>query len=113
MKRKQFTFYESFYRALKLIKDDHDRLKVYELICEYALYQEEPDLSGLSDSSAIAFELIRPTLDSAAKKAANGQLGGKQSGSKDEANDKQIEANLSKSKQTASKKEGEGEKQDG
>ena len=98
--RKQFTFYESFYTALKRIKKKQDRADAYDLICEYALMNKEPDLEEYSDSVAIAFELLRPVLDSARKKAANG----KQGGSKTKANGKQIE---SKTKQPLS----EGEKE--
>jgi hypothetical protein len=63
-----------------------------------------PDLESLSDAAAIAFELIKPTLDASRKKAESG----KQGGSKHEANAKQTEASA---KQTAREKEGEKEKE--
>lgn len=93
MERKQFTFYESFASALRRIKKDADRAKAYDAICEYALHGTLPDVDSLPDAAAIAFELIKPTLDSSAKKAKSGRTGGetKQTGSKQEANEKQIE----------------------
>lgn len=71
--RNQFTFYRSFAVALKRIKKAADRAKAYDAICEYALYNIEPDMDNLPDSAAIAFELIRPNLDSAKKKSDGGK----------------------------------------
>jgi DnaD/phage-associated family protein len=101
MERTQFTFYESFFKAISRIKKKADRCDAYDAICQYAMYGTEPDLESLPDSVAIAFELSKPNLDSSRRKASNGQKGGKtkQSESKTEANDKQ----------TASKKENENE----
>ena len=99
--RKQFTFYESFYSAVKRIRKDADRAKAYDAICAYALTGEMPDLDALPDAVAIAFDLIRPTLDSSARKSESGKAGGKQTASKQEAN----------GKQTAREKEGEKEKE--
>ena len=104
--RKQFTFYESFYSALKRIRKDADRAKAYDAICAYALTGEMPNLEALPDAAAIAFDLIRPTLDSSARKAESGKSGG----SKPQANGKQTvskqEANC---KLTGREKEGEKE----
>ena len=91
--RKQFTMYESIYKSLQRIRNAKDRANAYDAICAYALYNQEPDLSKVSDAVAIAFELTRPVLDSARKKAENG----KQGGSKPKA----------KGKQSAREKEGE------
>lgn len=108
MQRTQFTFYESFFKAISRIKKKQDRADAYDMICAYALYQKEPDLDTASDAVAIAFELLRPVLDKAKERAESGKKGGskpeandKQSESKPEANDKQGE--------TASKKEKEKE----
>lgn len=107
--RGQFTFYRSFADALRRIKKDADRAKAYDAICNYALYGIEPDLDSLPDSAAIAFDLIRPNLDSSKRKADNGRNGGKrkQSGSKAEANAKQGEVESEKERE----KEGEIEKE--
>ena len=97
MSRSQFTFYESFASALSRIKKKADRADAYDAICNYALYGTEPDLDKLPDSAAIAFELIKPTLDSSRRKAENGKRGAekpqanrKQTGSKLKANRKQT-----------------------
>ena len=105
MQRTQFTFYESFYKAVKRIKDPESRAQAYDAICAYALYGQEPNLDSFSDFSAIAFELIKPNLDSSRKKAENGKAGGskKQNKSKKEANKKQ--------EQIESEKENEDEKE--
>lgn len=104
--RKQFTFYESFYKAISRIKKKADRADAYDIICSYALFQEEPDLDSVSDAVAIAFELLRPVLDKAREKAENGKNGG----SKPKANAKQTESKTeasAKAEQAASKKEKE------
>lgn len=95
--RKQFTMYESIYKALQKIRNKKDRADAYDAICAYALYNKEPDLETVSDAVAIAFELTRPVLDSARKKAESG----KQGGSKPKA----------KGKQTVREKENEEEKE--
>lgn len=99
--RSQFTFYRSFWEAIKGLPKK-DRLPILETIISYALDGTTP--SSLSQSQFAFFLLVKPTLDAARKKAANG----KQGGSKKEANDKQTE---SKPKQTESKKEKEKEKE--
>lgn len=108
--RTQFTFYESFYKAISRIKKKADRADAYDIICSYALFQEEPDLDSVSDAVAIAFELLRPVLDKAREKAENGKNGG----SKPKANAKQAESKTeanAKVEQAASKKEKEVEKE--
>lgn len=124
--RSQFTFYESFYNALRRIKKKADRADAYDAICAYALFGIEPDMDALPDAAAIAFELVKPNLDSSRRKASNGKKGGqsKQTPSKDsesegeangddtaskpQANAKQNQAN---GKQTASKKENKKKKE--
>ena len=71
--RKQFTFYESFAKAIKMIRSASDRCKAYEAIINYALYHQEPD--SLPDHVSIIFELIRPTLDTSRKKSELGANG--------------------------------------
>lgn len=110
MARSQFTFYESFYKAVSRIKKAQDRAAAYDMICAYALYQTEPDLDKAPDSVAIAFDLLRPVLDKAKEKAENGKKGG----SKQEANGKQTESKTEANRKLGnipSKKEKEGEKE--
>ena len=100
--RTQFTFYASFFDAVSRIKKKADRADAYDAICAYALREEDPDFSKMSDAAQIAFLLIKPNLDSSRRKAKSGKNGGstkqmaskaeansEQSGSKAEANDKQ------------------------
>ena len=72
MERTQYTFYESFYKALSRIRRDADRAKAYDAITRFALYGEEPDLDTLPDHVAIAFEVIRPNLEASRRKAEGG-----------------------------------------
>lgn len=111
MQRTQFTFYESFFKAVSRIKKKQDRADAYDMICAYALYQKEPNLDTASDAVAIAFELLRPVLDKAKERAESGKKGG----SKQEANDKQTESSPeapAKLVETPSKKEGEKEEEE-
>lgn len=82
MERTQFTFYESFYKSLSHIQKASDRARTYDAICRFALYGEEPELSG---SPAAVFEIIKPVLESSRRKSLSGKKGGsvKQNGSKD------------------------------
>ena len=105
--RKQFTMYESIYKSLQRIKNKKDRADAYDAICAYALYNTEPDLNSASDAVAIAFELTRPVLDSARKKAENG----KQGGSKQKAKGKQTVSEKEKEKENEKEVEVEKEKE--
>lgn len=111
MSRSQFTFYASFASALSRIKKKADRADAYDAICNYALFGTEPDLDKLPDSAAIAFDLIRPTLDASKRKAENGKAGGKakQTGSKPEANTKLEQTESEKEKEKEKENETEGE----
>ena len=95
--------YESIYKSLQRIRNKKDRADAYDAICAYALYNQEPNLETASDAVAIAFELIRPVLDSARKKAESG----KQGGSKPKAKGKQS----LREKENEEEKEVEGEKE--
>lgn len=98
--RSQFTFYRSYYEALKTLPKK-DKLAALDAIISYALDGEEIPLNG---SAATVFILVKPTLDTGRKKAASGKRGGanaKQTESKAEAN----------AKQTASEKEVEKERE--
>ena len=92
--RGQFTFYRSFWEAVKGLPKK-DRLPILEAIISYALDGTVP--SGLTQSQSAFFLLVKPNLDASRKKAANG----KQGGSKPKAN----------GKQNASKKENEKEEE--
>lgn len=121
MQRTQFTFYESFFKAVTRIKKKQDRADAYDMICSYALYQIEPDLDSVPDAVAIAFDLLRPVLDKAKERSESGKKGGgkpeanaKQTVSKPEANAKQNASSPeapAKLGEIPSKKEKEKEKE--
>ena len=94
MERSQFTFYESFFRAVSRIRKAADRAAAYDAICAYALYGTDPDMDKLPDAAAIAFEVARPNLDASRRKASNGKRGGEHK--KPETNKNNGEANGSK-----------------
>ena len=109
--RGQFTFYRSFWDAIRCLPKK-DKLPILEAIISYALDGTEP--TGLTQSQTALFSLIRPNLDASRKKAKSGKSGGsaKQTPSKQEASAKQTESKpLSPDKQTASEKENENEKE--
>lgn len=95
MKREQFTFYRSYYEAIKTLPAKELK-SVLLAICSYALDEEAPVLSGIANS---VFVLIRPTLDSGRKKAENRV---NKRGTKREQNENKTEQN---------RKEGEGERE--
>lgn len=100
MEREQFTFYRSFWEALKELPKK-DQLPFVMAICAYAFGEESKPMTGAASAS---FLLVRPVLDKANKRSASG----KQGGSKPKANGKQTEANQ---KQTARDIEGEREEE--
>lgn len=105
MERNQFTFYRSYWEALRELPKK-DRSAILDALIPYALDGAEP--SGLTKMQSAVFALVRPTLDSGRKKAKAGKLGGsgKQNESNTEANGKQNEA---PHKHPAREKEGEKE----
>lgn len=109
MERSQFTFYESFFKAISRIKKKADRAGAYDAICAYALYGTEPDLDSLSSDAAVAFILSKPNLDASRRKASSGRKGGmkKQTESKEEANGKQPGSEKEKEKEDEKEKEKE------
>lgn len=66
-----FIFYESFYDAINDL-DDHDQLKVYRALCEYALMGTMPELTGPASGM---FKLMKPQIDANNKRRANGKKG--------------------------------------
>lgn len=76
MKREQFTFYRSFYEAVKRLPK-RKRMAFVMAIVEYGLDHVEP--TGLDDTQYGFFLLTKPVLDSAWRKAKSGAIGGKTS----------------------------------
>lgn len=100
MERDQFTFYRSFWEALKALPKK-DRMGLMMAIGSYVFEDtlEEPQGAALA-----SFLLVKPILDKANKRAENGKRGG----SKPKANVKQTG---SKPEQTGSHIEGEEERE--
>lgn len=65
--RNQFTFYASFWEAVRRLRKDRDRLSAYDAICTYALTGEEIQMT---DAAEALLYIIRPVLDAAARKSA-------------------------------------------
>lgn len=115
MKRDQFTFYRSYYEALKHLPK-RDRADVLMAVIGYALDEEIPKLSGVPLS---VFTLIRPTLDSGRNKAKNRlnkqKTNQEQTGTKQEQNGKEGESESEREgekeleREVESECEGEGE----
>ena len=100
--RDSVLFYRSFYDALKNIPDE-ERLKVYDAIMEYSMYDNETDLDGVAYA---VFLLAKPQIDANNRRYENGcKAKAKQTRSKPEANQKQTG-----SKSEAKEKEKEKEK---
>lgn len=109
MKREQFTWYRSYYEALRTLPAKDFQIAVLA-ICAYALDEEVPDLSGVPYS---VFTLIRPTLDSGKIKAANRankrKTNREQSENKLGTNEEQTD---NKPEQTRKEREEEGEREE-
>lgn len=82
MARDSFIFYRSFYEAISELPKEN-QADTYNAIIQYALNQEEIELTGISKA---IFSLVKPQLDANYKKYENG----KQKKSKPEANKKQT-----------------------
>lgn len=107
MKRDQFTFYRSYYEALKSLPKK-DRTDTVMAILAYALDEELPKLSGVPLS---VFTLIRPTLDSGRIKAENRKNKTKtnQEQNKNKPTSKQHQTGNEGEKEGEVEREGEGE----
>lgn len=105
MERKQFTWYRSYYDALKEIPAEEFRAIVLA-VCAYALDGEEPELSGVARA---IFTLIRPTLEVGRSKAENRSrteqtsISAEQTGNRPEQTKNKPEQTENKRKQTGNK----------
>lgn len=69
MKRKQFTFYASYYDAVKVLPK-RSRADVFMAICAYCLDGEEP---VLHPNLRETFETIRPAMDAEIRQSIEGR----------------------------------------
>lgn len=113
MERKQFTWYRSYYDALKEIPAEEFRAIVLA-VCAYALDGEEPELSGVARA---IFTLIRPTLEVGRSKAENRSraeqtpLSAEQGNNKREQTENKRKQTDNKPEQTSKEKEKEKERE--
>ena len=107
MERKQFTWYRSYYDALKELPAEEFRAIVLA-VCAYALDGEETELSGVARA---IFTLIRPTLEVGRSKAENRSrteqtsISAEQTGNRPEQTKNKPEQTENKRKQTGNKPE--------
>lgn len=107
MERKQFTWYRSYYDALKELPAEEFR-DIVLAVCAYALDGEEPELSGVARS---IFTLIRPTLEVGRSRAGNRSrteqtvISAEQTGNRPEQTKNKPEQTKNKRKQTDNKQE--------
>lgn len=107
MERKQFTWYRSYYDALKELPAEEFR-DIVLAVCAYALDGEEPELSGVARA---IFTLIRPTLEVGRSKAENRSRteqtshSAEQTGNRPEQTENKTEQTQNKRKQTDNKPE--------
>jgi hypothetical protein len=77
MKRKQFTFYQSFHETIQNFKTKSEKLQAYETLCDYALYGKVPDAKEQKPSVTALFSMAQPVLDTARRRSKNLQKGGR------------------------------------
>jgi len=67
--RDSFIFYRSFYESVKVLPEEN-QLEIYNAIMEFALNQNEIEISNLSKA---IFILIKPQLEANYKRFINGR----------------------------------------
>ncbi|MBE6983613.1 MAG: hypothetical protein E7435_04945 [Ruminococcaceae bacterium] len=77
MKRKQFTFYQSFHETIQNFKSKSEKLQAYETLCDYALYGKAPEMEELKPSVTALFSMAQPVLDTARRRSKSLQKTGK------------------------------------
>ena len=82
--RDNFVFYRSFFESFTELSQ-RDRLKLFDALCNYALNDVEPELSGIP---AAIFKLLKPQVDANNRKYENGLKGGRPKKNQTETNDK-------------------------
>ena len=103
MERKQFTWYRSYYDALKELPAEEFR-DIVLAVCAYALDGEETELSGVARA---IFTLIRPTLEVGRSKAENRSRTEQTSISAEQTGNKPEQTRKEKEKEKEREKESE------
>ena len=77
--RDSFVFYRSFYDAIRTL-NKRDQAAVFMAICEYALDEKEPDVSGVP---LAMFTIVKPIIEANNHRYENGKKGGRPKKPKD------------------------------
>lgn len=78
--RDSFVFYRSFFESFSDLSKK-DKLALFDALCNYALNDVEPDLTG---APSAMFKLLKPQVDANNRKYENGKKGGRPKGNQDE-----------------------------
>ena len=85
--RDSFIFYRSFFESFDGLSKK-DKLILFDAICNYALNDVEPELTGVPLSM---FKLLKPQLDANIRRYENGCKGGRPKKTEAKPNDNQTE----------------------
>ena len=88
--RDGFVFYRSFYESFSDLSKK-DKLTLFDALCNYALNDVEPELSGVP---AAMFKLLKPQVDANNRRYENGKKGGRPKETKTKPNDNQTETKV-------------------
>ena len=69
MKRKQFTFYDSFLESMETLQTNKEQLQFLKAVCYYALRGDEPAENAVKPSVLGIFRSVKPVLEVARKRA--------------------------------------------
>lgn len=97
--RDGFVFYRSFYESFSDLSKK-DKLVLFDALCNYALNDIEPELSGVP---AAMFKLLKPQVDANNRRYENGKKGGRPKETKVKPNDNQNETKVKPKEQVKDK----------
>ncbi len=69
MQRNQFTFYRSFWESIENLPTNKEKLQAFQMLCDFALNQTEPELREKKPSAVTVFQMARPILERAHERA--------------------------------------------
>jgi hypothetical protein len=85
--RDSFIFYRSFFESFEGLSKK-DKLILFDAVCNYALNDTEPELTGVPLSM---FKLLKPQLDANIRRFENGKKGGRPKKTETKPNGNQTE----------------------
>lgn len=104
--RDGFVFYRSFFESFSDLSKK-DKLLLFDALCNYALNDIEPELSG---TTAAIFKLLKPQVDANNRRYENGKKGGRPRGNQTETKTKPKQ-NQTETKTKPKEKEKEKDKE--